>query len=102
MKCCVIETPEENSIIFRFEPDEQPSTWCEKLLHDDIIDKKEWVVDLNFDDFTYSWFDNFVPKNNSKGYPIRLFTININSDPPPLKTLLSIGRHICDKINEKP
>ena len=102
LKCCVIETPEENLIIFRFEPDEQPSTWCEKLLHDDIINKEEWVVDLNFDDFTYAWFDNFVPKNNSKGYPIRLFTININSNPPPLKTLLSIGQHICDKINEKP
>ena len=61
-----IETPEENSIIFRFEPDEQPSTWCEKLLHDDIVDKKEWVVDLNFDDFTYAWFDNFVPKITAK------------------------------------
>ena len=24
LKCCVIETPEENSIIFRFEPDENP------------------------------------------------------------------------------
>ena len=103
LKCCVIETPEENSIVFRFEPDEtQNSSWCEKILNDDIKDKKEWVVDLNFDDFCYSWVDNFVPQQNSKGYPFRLFTININSDPPPLKTLLKIGQHICDKINEKP
>ena len=37
LKCCVIETPEENSIVFRFEPDEtQNSSWCEKLLNDDI------------------------------------------------------------------
>ena len=41
LKCCVIETPEENFIVFRFEPDEtQNSSWCEKLLNDDIKNKK--------------------------------------------------------------
>ena len=103
MKCCVIETPEENTIVFRFEPDEtQNSSWCEKLLHDDIKDKQEWVVDLNFDDFCYSWVDNFVPQQNSKGYPFRLFTINIYSNPPAFEILLQIGQRICNKINEKP
>ena len=57
---------------------------------------------MNFDDFCYSWVDNFVPQQNNKGYPFGLFSININSDPPTLKTFVSIGKHICDKINEKP
>ena len=102
LKCCVIETPGDNSIIFRFEPyDKKGSCWCEKLLHDDLKIQKDWVVNLNFDDFSYSWFDNFVPQQNNKGFPIRLFCINIDSDPPTLKTLLSIGKHICEIINAK-
>ena len=57
---------------------------------------------MNFDDFCHSWVDNYIPQQNHKGYPFRLFSININSDPPTFKTLVSIGKHICDKINEKP
>ena len=103
LKCCVIETPgQNNTIIFRFEPyDKKASCWCEKLLLDDVKIQKDWVVDLNFDDFCYTWYENSVPQQNNKGFPIRLFCINIDSDPPTLKTLLNIGKHICETINAK-
>ena len=52
LKCCVIETPGENGIIFRFETyDKKTSCWCEKLLYDDLKDKKDWLVYLNFEKF---------------------------------------------------
>ena len=58
-------------------------------------------MNLNFDVLCYSWFENSVPQLNDKEFPIKLFCINIDSDPPTLKTLLSIGKHICEIINAK-
>ena len=105
LKCCVVETLGiNNTIIFRFEPfDKNASCWCEKLLLDDVKIHKDWVVDLNFDDFCYTWYENSVPQQNSRGFPIRLFCINshLSSGTPTVKALQSIGKHICEELNSK-
>ena len=64
---------------------------------------KDWVVNLNFDDFCYTWYENSVPQQNNKGFLIRLFCINADSSsgPPTVKQLQNIGKHICDEINSK-
>ena len=43
-----------------------------------------------------------VQQSNNKGYAIRLFSINNDLAPPSHEVLVSIGKHICHKINNLP
>ena len=57
---------------------------------------------MNFENICYNWFDKLVQQSNNKGYAIRLFSINIDLAPPSHEVLVSIGKHICHKINNLP
>ena len=61
------------------------------------------MVNLNFDDFCYTWYENSVPQQNNKGFVIRLFCFisHISSGTPTVTQLKDIGKHICEEINSK-
>ena len=100
LKCCVIETPINNSIIFCFEPiNKNVSSWSEKLLFDELRRGTSWIGEMNFDELCYNWHDKLVPQQNNKGFPIRLFCINIETTTPPFDVLVSVGKHICEHVN---
>ena len=103
LKCCIIETPIDNSIIFCFEPsNKKASSWSEKLFYDELKCGLDRINDMNFDEFCYNWYDKFVQQSNSKGYPIKLFCINIETASPPFDVLVSIGKHVCEHVNSYP
>ena len=103
LKCCIIETPADNLIIFWFEPNtKKASSWSEKLLFDELKSGSSWMDEMNFDNLCYPWYDKLVPQQNNKGFAIRLFCINIETAPPSHEVLVSIGKHICAHINSLP
>ena len=103
LKCCVVETPQVNSIVFRFQPNNpNSSNWSEKVLLDDIKAGSTWTKELNFDDICYTWFDRLEKQTNNKGYETRLFAINTETSPPTQEVLERIGLHVCKQTNETP
>ena len=103
LKCCVVETPQVNSIIFCFEPNNpNSSNWSEKILLDFINKEATWTKDLNFDDICYTWFKRLKKQMNNKGYGTRLFAINIATAPPTEEVLQEIGCLVCKHVNKAP
>jgi hypothetical protein len=93
-------------LVLRVQPSDHTSraaSWQEKLLTDAVKYQYPWAKELNFDPTVIFWFRENVPQLNPKGYNIRLFTIRIESESPPIKAnLVALGQFICDQLNAIP
>jgi hypothetical protein len=106
LRACIIKSYGVYTLVLRVQPSDHTSraaSWQEKLLTDAVKYQYPWARELNFDPNLIFWFHENSPQVNPKGYNIRLFTIRIESDSPPIKgNLVALAKFICDQLNAIP
>jgi hypothetical protein len=102
LKCCLVHGINNIAIVFRCESIDKQSTngsWSEKLFSDAIRLNSSWVKELNFDSEILNWYHNNLSMKNPRGWPIRIFSIRVEEEPPEL-ALKNLGRYICQQVND--
>jgi len=73
----------------------------ERILRQAIEKEEEWAVKLLFTKQHIFWAKDNEPVRNQKGYQVRLFVIYVDV-LPPASSLLKLGEHICEMLNNSP
>lgn len=102
LKCCLLSAGLDSAILFRLQPiDPSCNNWSEKCLFDALRRHDDWITTLAFDESCLFWFENNLPQRNCKQYVTRMFVIRTEQNPSD-DQLLSLGHHVCTKINQLP
>ena len=106
LKCCVIEGPYQNAIVFHVQPIDPKygnGSWTEKCFADAIRLNMPWVASLAFDRTNqYFWFHENHPQKNPKDYLIRMFVILAESDVIPKENIVQLANYVCSNLNATP
>jgi len=104
LKCCVIRGVNMCTVVFKCEPNDTQYTngsWSEKIFSDAVRSNSSWIKELNFDTEFLYWYQNNVAQKNPKGWPVRMFTIQVEEEPSK-DALKKLADYICQQVNQVP